>query len=162
VSWLALLLAAAVGAAPAHAPRKHHRVTPPHKLAKKAPKHKGIAIRRGAPVALPGQPGPAPTATPTPTPTPAPVLPSRTHVVLKEWSVTSSYIVMKAGPLEFNVDNVGEDDHNLSIKGRDDTVAVPPAGSGQLTVTLAPGTYTLYCSLPEHEGNGMRTTLTVK
>jgi uncharacterized cupredoxin-like copper-binding protein len=82
--------------------------------------------------------------------------------VLKEWSVTSSYIVMKAGSLEFNVDNVGEDDHNLSIKDRDDTLAVPPAGSGQLTVTLAPGTYTLYCSLPGHEDLGMSTTLTVK
>ena len=160
MSWLALLLAAAVGTAAA--PPKHHRVTPSQKLAKKAPKHKGIAIRRGAPVTLPGQPAPTPIATATPTATPPPTLPSRTHVVLKEWSVTSSYIVMKAGPLEFNVDNVGEDDHNLSIKGRDDTVAVPPSGSGQLTVTHAPGTYTLYCSLPEHEAAGMRTTLTVK
>ena len=49
-----------------------------------------------------------------------------------------------------------------AIKNRDDTVAVPPGGSGQLTVTLAPGTYTLYCSLPDHEAAGMRTTLTVK
>ena len=160
MSWLALLLAAAVGTAAA--PPKHHRVTPAHKLAKKAPKHKGIAIRRGAPVTLPGQPAPTTTATPVPTATPPPSYPSRTHVVLDEWTVQSSYIVMKAGPLEFNVDNFGEDDHNLSIKGRDDTLPVPPGGSGQLTVTLAPGTYTLYCSLPEHEGNGMRTTLTVK
>jgi uncharacterized cupredoxin-like copper-binding protein len=106
---------------------------------------------------------PVPTQTPVPAPTAAPPeLPSRTHVVLDEWTVQSSYIVMKAGPLEFNVDNVGEDDHNLSIKGRDDTVAIPPAGSGQLTVNLGPGTYTLYCSLPGHEANGMRTTLTVK
>jgi hypothetical protein len=160
VSWLAILLAAAVGAAPASAPRKHHRVSPSQKLAKKAPRHKGIVLKRPGPVTLPGQP--APTATPTPTPTPTPTLPSRSHVVLKEWSVTSSYIVMKAGPLEFNVDNVGEDDHNLSIEDRDDTVAVAPGGSGQLTVTLAPGTYTLYCSLPDHKKAGMWTTLTVK
>lgn len=162
MSWLALLLAAAVGTAAA--PAKHHRVSPSHRLAKKAPKHKGIAVRRGAPVTLPGQPAPTPTpnATPTPTPTPPPTLPSRTRVVLKEWSVTSSYIVMKAGSLEFNVDNLGEDDHNLSIKNRGDTIALPPSGSGTLTVTLAPGTYTLYCSLPEHEDNGMWTTLTVK
>jgi hypothetical protein len=168
VRWIAVLLAAAVVAAPASASaaRKHHRVTPPHRLAKKAPKHKGIALKRGAPVTLPGQPGPtstpAPAQTPTPTQTPPPTYPSRTRVVLQEWSVTSSYIVMKAGALEFNVDNLGEDDHNLSIKGRDDTVAVPPGGSDQLDVTLAPGTYTLYCSLPGHEDAGMRTTLTVK
>jgi hypothetical protein len=161
VNWLALLLAGAVGAAAA--PHKPHRVAPSHRLAKKPPKHKGIAIRRGTPVTLPGQPVPVPTQTPVPAPTAAPPeLPSRTHVVLDEWTVQSSYIVMKAGPLEFNVDNVGEDDHNLSIKGRDDTVAIPPAGSGQLTVNLGPGTYTLYCSLPGHEANGMRTTLTVK
>jgi hypothetical protein len=162
VSWLAILLAAAVGAAPASAsaPRKHHRVSPSQKLAKKAPRHKGTVLKRPGPVTLPGQP--APTATPTPTPTPPPTLPSRSHVVLKEWSVTSSYIVMKAGPLEFNVDNVGEDDHNLSIEDRDDTVAVAPGGSGQLTVTLAPGSYTLYCSLPDHKKAGMWTTLTVK
>jgi uncharacterized cupredoxin-like copper-binding protein len=164
VSWVALLLAAAVGAAPAHhaAPRKHHRVTVPHRLAKKPPKHKGIALKRGAPVTLPGQPAPTATPTPLPTATPAPTYPSRSHVVLDEWTVQSSYIVMKAGPLEFNVDNVGEDDHNLSIKGRVESLPVPPGGNGQLTVTLAPGTYTLYCSLPEHEDNGMRTTLTVK
>jgi Copper binding proteins, plastocyanin/azurin family len=165
---MAVLLAAAVAAAPASASaaRKRHRVSPPHRLAKQAPRHKGIALRRGTPVTLPGQPGPTPTptATPTPTPTatPPPSYPSRTRVVLKEWSVTSSYIVMKAGALEFNVDNLGEDDHNLSIKNRDDTVAVPPGGSDTLTVTLAPGTYTLYCSLPGHEDAGMRTTLTVK
>ena len=160
MSWLALLLAAAVGTAAA--PHKPHRVTPSHRLAKKAPKHKGIALRRGAPVTLPGQPAPTSTPAPAPTATPPPVYPSRTRVVLDEWTVQSSYIVMKAGPLEVNVDNVGEDDHNLSIEGRDDSVAVPPGESGQLNVTLAAGTYTLYCSLPEHADRGMRTTLTVK
>ena len=163
---VALVLAAAlVASAPASAAstgRKHHRVSKPHRLAKKAPKHKGIALKRGAPATLPAPGGPAPIPTATPAPTPPPTLPSRSHVVLDEWTVQSSYVVMKAGPLEFNVDNFGEDDHNLSIHGRDETLAVPPGGSGQLTVTLAPGTYTLYCSLPDHEGNGMRTTLTVK
>jgi Copper binding proteins, plastocyanin/azurin family len=159
VSWLALLLAAAVGTAAA--PPKHHRVTPSHRLAKKAPKHKGTALKRPVAVPLPGAPGTGPAPSPTATPTPT-ALPSRTSVVLREWAVTSSYVVMQAGPLEFNISNVGEDDHNLSIKGRDETAAVPPGGNGQLKVTLAPGTYTLYCSLPEHEGNGMRTTLTVR
>ncbi len=159
-----MLLAAALAAAPASAagPRKHHRVAPHHKLAKKAPKHTGVVRKRPLPAPGPPGTGPAPTPTPTATPTPPPAYPSRSRVVLDEWTVQSSYIVMKAGPLEFNVDNVGEDDHNLSIKGRDDTVAVPPGESAQLNVTLDPGTYTLYCSLPEHEGRGMRTTLTVK
>jgi uncharacterized cupredoxin-like copper-binding protein len=29
-------------------------------------------------------------------------------------------------------------------------------------VTLRPGTYTLFCSLPEHEHKGMHATLTVE
>jgi uncharacterized cupredoxin-like copper-binding protein len=69
---------------------------------------------------------------------------------------------MQAGPLEFNVVNVGMDDHNLSIKGLPDTEFVAAGGEGRLEVTLPAGTYRLYCSLPSHEQLGMWTTLVVK
>jgi uncharacterized cupredoxin-like copper-binding protein len=159
VSWLAVLLAAAtVAAVPAkHPVAKHGR------LAKRAPVHRGVKVTRPAPVAP--APGAEPTVTPTVTPTPTPVpFPSRSRVVLDDdpYKVQSAYLTMQAGPLEFNVVNVGMDDHNLSIKGRADTEFVAAGGEGRLEVTLPAGTYRLYCSLPGHEQAGMWTSLVVK
>jgi uncharacterized cupredoxin-like copper-binding protein len=156
VSWMAVLLAAAVAAAPAKHPLARHG-----RLAKKAPVHRGVKVTRSAPVAPAPSADPAPTATPAPTPAP---LPSRTRVVLDDdpYKVQSAYLTMQAGPLEFNVVNVGMDDHNLSIKGRADTEFVPAGGEGRLEVTLPAGTYRLYCSLPGHEQAGMWTTVVVR
>jgi len=158
VNWLAVLLAATMAAVPGH-----HRVVKHGRLAKKAPVHRGVKVTRPAP------PPPAPdaTTTPVPTATPAPTappLPSRSKVVLDDdpYKVQSAYLTMQAGPLEFNVVNVGMDDHNLSIKGLPDTEFVPAGGEGRLEVTLPAGTYRLYCSLPSHEQLGMWTTLVVK
>jgi uncharacterized cupredoxin-like copper-binding protein len=78
------------------------------------------------------------------------------------YKVQSAYLTMQAGSLEFNVVNVGMDDHNLSIKGRADTEFVAAGGEGRLEVTLPAGTYRLYCSLPDHEQWGMWTTLVVR
>jgi uncharacterized cupredoxin-like copper-binding protein len=155
---MAVLLAAAVAAAPVK-----HPVTRHGRLAKKAPVHRGVKVTRSAPAAPAPSADPAPAAAPTPAPTPAP-LPSRTRVVLNDdpYKVQSAYLTMQAGPLEFNVVNVGMDDHNLSIKGRADTEFVPAGGEGRLEVTLPAGTYRLYCSLPGHEQLGMWTTVVVK
>jgi uncharacterized cupredoxin-like copper-binding protein len=154
---MAVLLAATVAAVPAH-----HRVAKHGRLAKKAPVHRGVKIARPAPTVAPGV-DPAPATTPAPAPTPAP-LPARTRVVLDDdpFKVQSAYLTMAAGPLEFNIVNVGMDDHNLSIKGRADTEFVASGGEGQLNVTLPAGTYRLYCSLPGHEQAGMWTTLVVR
>jgi plastocyanin len=109
-------------------------------------------------------PGPTPTPTPSPTPGPAP-LPSRTGVDLDEWRVTPAYRELAAGEVEFNAANLGEDDHDFSI--REDatplkSVALAPGESASVRVTLAAGVYTLYCSLPSHEGYGMRSKVTVR
>jgi plastocyanin len=159
VSWMAVLLEAAVAAAPAKHPVKRHG-----RLAKKTLVHRGAKVTRPAPAPAPGvvaAPTPVPTATPAPTPAP---LPSRTRVVLDDdpFKVQSAYLTMRAGPLEFNVVNVGMDDHNLSIAGRADTEFVAAGGEGRLQVTLPAGTYRVYCSLPYHEQWGMWTTLVGK
>ena len=158
MSWLAVLLAATAVAVPAKHPVARHG-----RLAKKAPIDRGVKVTRPAPVAP--APDAVPTVTPQPTasPTPAP-LPSRTRVVLDDdpYKVQSAYLTMQAGPLEFNVVNVGMDDHNLSIKGRADTEFVAAGGEGRLEVTLPAGTYRLYCSLPGHEQAGMWTNLVVR
>jgi hypothetical protein len=110
---------------------------------------------------------PAPTATPTPTPS-GPVYPSRTGVDLtdvREWAVRPSYRILAAGRIDFNVNNLGEDDHNLSIRGGGreyGRIDLHPRDDATLTVDLAPGAYTLYCSLPDHEAAGMRADISVR
>jgi Copper binding proteins, plastocyanin/azurin family len=108
----------------------------------------------------PPRPGPGP----SPAPTPAP-LPWRTAVDLDEWRVTPAYRELAAGEVEFNAANLGEDDHDFSI--REDatplrSVFLAPGASASVRVTLDPGVYTLYCSLPSHEGYGMRARVTVR
>jgi len=62
--------------------------------------------------------------------------------------------------------NAGSDPHNLIIE-KSGSVAfafgtLDPGGDQRQTVTLARGTYTLYCSLLDHRSLGMQATLTVK
>jgi plastocyanin len=68
--------------------------------------------------------------------------------------------------------NEGEDPHNLQlapVMGPADAAAAPQSGfptlpSGKLatqTLTLTPGTWRLWCSLPGHDAAGMHATLTV-
>jgi plastocyanin len=119
-------------------------------------------------------PTPGATATPTPTPeaspTPAPpgTYPTRTNVDLtdiREWSVRPSYRILAAGQIDFNANNRGEDDHNLTVRdgARDlGRIDLAPGDTGTLTVELGLGTYTLYCSLPLHEEAGMKATISVR
>ena len=118
--------------------------------------------RRRAPPVTPGA-----TATPVPTATPAPpgTYPTRTNVDLDEWFVRSSYRTLAAGPIEFNVNNRGEDDHNLAVRGGGreyGKLDVAPGESDTLTLTLGLGSYTLYCSLPDHEAAGMSVNINVR
>lgn len=68
---------------------------------------------------------------------------------------------------EFTVELVNEPilDHTFTIEfaGGDDieVVAARPGETGTGTVTLEPGTYTFYCSVPGHREGGMEGTLTV-
>ncbi|HEX6022897.1 MAG TPA: cupredoxin domain-containing protein [Solirubrobacter sp.] len=110
-------------------------------------------------------PTPAATATPAPTPAPPGTYPSRTNVDLDEWFVRSSYRALAAGPIEFNVNNRGEDDHNLAVRGGGKEygkIDVPPGESASMTLNLWLGSYTLYCSLPDHEEAGMRVDISVR
>jgi plastocyanin len=142
--------------------KKHH-----HKTRRACRRHwdrrcrKHVVRRR---VKVPAPPAPVPTPMPAPTPTPPP-LPARTAVDLDEWRVTPAYRELAAGEVEFNAANLGEDDHDFSI--REDaaplrTVALAPGASASVRITLDAGVYTLYCSLPEHEGKGMRANVTVR
>jgi plastocyanin len=115
-------------------------------------------------------PKPGATATPVPTvvatPTPDPVkYPARTGVDLSEWVIRPTYRTLATGRVVFNAANLGEDDHNLSVRsgateyGRLD---LAPGGTDSLVLELPTGTYTLYCSLQDHEQQGMRADITVR
>jgi len=140
---------------------KHH-----HKTRRACRRHGDRRCRRHVPrwgltPTAPGAPGPSP----TPPPTPGAPLPSRTSVDLDEWRVSPAYRELAAGEVEFNAANLGEDDHDFSI--REDatplrTVALAPGESASVRVTLDAGDYTLYCSLPSHEGYGMRAKIAVR
>jgi hypothetical protein len=77
---------------------------------------------------------------------------------------------LAAGTIHFNVYNYDQDPHTLAIADSNgqqisDTVPVPAGHTGTavtLTVTLAPGTYVLFCTLPQHAADGMKTTIVVK
>lgn len=63
--------------------------------------------------------------------------------------------------------NNGEDVHDLGVRRTDGVVlatipVVDPAGLGSVTVRLKPGSYTLFCSISDHESRGMAWRLVVR
>ncbi|MDQ3696311.1 MAG: hypothetical protein M3464_22245 [Chloroflexota bacterium] len=75
---------------------------------------------------------------------------------------------LPAGPTQFNVTNVGNGPpHNFVIEGNGISERLDAnlerQTSGQLTVDLTPGTYTIFCPVGEggHRSQGMELTLTV-
>jgi plastocyanin len=87
---------------------------------------------------------------------------------LREWGLDLSQTEVAAGTIRFAVSNTGRMPHNLTIRDAAGTIlgATPnfPAGDSPvaLEVTLPPGTYTVYCSLPGHAAQGQQNTLVVK
>ena len=67
----------------------------------------------------------------------------------------------KAGKFTFDVENAGKIPHDLAIKGGPKTNLIQPGATAQLVVTLKPGRYHLYCSVPGHEQAGMRVDITL-
>jgi plastocyanin len=86
------------------------------------------------------------------------------------YALTANEQTFAAGTIHFNVYNTDQDPHTFAIASADGqqlTNAVPvPAGQPStpvtVTVDLPPGTYTLFCTLPQHAALGMETTIVVK
>ena len=74
---------------------------------------------------------------------------------------------MAPGKVTFAVKNAGKIGHDLVVSGagrpghREDAAPQPGQDRRTLTVTLAAGSYTLYCSVPGHRAAGMVAKLTV-
>jgi uncharacterized cupredoxin-like copper-binding protein len=79
-----------------------------------------------------------------------------------EFKITLASTNLKAGELTFEAKNDGKIPHDLAIKQTGDkTKLIQPGGTAELKVTLKPGTYELYCTVPGHEAAGMRVNVTV-
>jgi uncharacterized cupredoxin-like copper-binding protein len=70
-----------------------------------------------------------------------------------------------AGKVTLRMKNASSTPHDIAIRGPGANQVgsiVSAGGVSTVTATLAPGTYTFYCSVPGHEAAGMKGTLTVK
>jgi uncharacterized cupredoxin-like copper-binding protein len=137
------------------------------------PGHEAAGMKLNITVTSSGQapaPAPAPsststkagTTTTTPNTTPAKPQAAKVAVSETEFKITLPTTSFKAGPIAFEVKNAGKIPHDLAIKGTSDkTKLIQAGGTAQLTVTLKPGNYELYCTVPGHEAAGMKQNITV-
>jgi plastocyanin len=95
--------------------------------------------------------------------------PSVPHVQVSavEYAFTLSRTTVPAGKVIFQFVNNGQDEHNLQIAPSKGPLAgsfadTPAKGIGDLQLEMQPGQYKLFCSLPTHEQEGMKATLTVE
>jgi plastocyanin len=90
------------------------------------------------------------------------------QATLREWALDLKQTEVPAGPVRFVITNQGRFAHNFTIKDANNNVLgktptfAADKGPQTIEVTLAPGTYTVYCSLPGHAAQGQQNTLTVK
>jgi plastocyanin len=94
---------------------------------------------------------------------PAPV---RLQVAAREYSLTLSALRVKSGPAVVELVNYGQDAHDLRLQrvGARHIAGIGTVGAGRyadLSLRLAPGRYSLWCSLGNHRALGMRATLIV-
>jgi uncharacterized cupredoxin-like copper-binding protein len=88
------------------------------------------------------------------------------EIVLGDFTVEPSAIVVDPGSYTFRVVNEGGQTHALEIEGpagEVETGDLAPGESADLTVDLSePGEYELYCPVDGHRGQGMEGTITVR
>jgi uncharacterized cupredoxin-like copper-binding protein len=87
---------------------------------------------------------------------------STVDVTETEFKIALASTELKAGKITFDVTNDGAIPHDLAIVGvEQQTKLIPSKGSAKLAVTLKPGTYELYCTVPGHKQAGMDLKVTV-
>ena len=102
----------------------------------------------------------------------AAAMPARGHAPttvsanLSEWTIALSEATAPAGPITFTATNRGSIPHAFEVEGQGiekETALIQPGASATLTLTLAPGTYEVYCPVGQdsHKKLGMETHLTV-
>jgi plastocyanin len=105
-------------------------------------------------------------ASPGESPVSPPVV-THIQVTSVEYHYTLSKTTVPAGKVAFDFVNDGQDEHNLNVLSGEGSLTgsfpnTVSKGVRDQTIEMRPGTYTLFCSLPEHEAKGMKATLTVQ
>ena len=98
---------------------------------------------------------------------PAAAAPARLGVTAKEFRFSLSRTALKRGPAMIELDNFGQDVHDLRLRrvGGTRTYGLPETEPGrrtELNVTLRPGTYRLWCSIADHRKRGMSASFRVR
>jgi plastocyanin len=111
--------------------------------------------------------GTAPVSPGEETTTPKPPEVPRVQVTAVEYKYTLSRTTVPAGKIILEFDNKGQDEHNLNVLSGGGELSSSfanekPGGVTEQAVDLKPGSYMLFCSLPEHEAKGMKATLVVE
>ncbi|HEX5853919.1 MAG TPA: plastocyanin/azurin family copper-binding protein [Solirubrobacteraceae bacterium] len=120
------------------------------------------------PTATTGTTTSTPTATTgTPTPPSSPAAPSSLSLAADPAGALAydpKQLSAKAGKVTITMTNASPVGHNVAIAEGTKVLGATPVftgGSKKLEVTLKPGRYTFYCSVPGHRAAGMEGTLTV-
>ena len=83
-----------------------------------------------------------------------------------DFALDPSQVSTESGLVRFNVTNEGNTTHNLEIEGNGVEEELPadlaPGDSGEVSVELEPGTYTMYCPIGDHREQGMEGTVEVE
>jgi hypothetical protein len=93
--------------------------------------------------------------------------PARLGVSAREYRLVLSRASVKAGRVVIQLQNDGEDPHDLRLRrvGGSHTFRLAltqPGGRAELDVRLRPGRYRLWCSVADHAQLGMRALLRVR
>jgi len=92
--------------------------------------------------------------------------PARVQVVAREYSFTLSRLHVRAGTAMIELANFGQDPHDLRVQriGSRHVAGlgiVAPGRQATLTLHLAPGRYSFWCSVADHRQLGMHAQLLV-
>ena len=79
-----------------------------------------------------------------------------------EFSFTPSKLKASAGQTTIRFTNKGVGEHDFVIDALHVKLIAKPGKTAEATVTLTPGTYPVYCSVPGHRQSGMQGMLMVK
>jgi plastocyanin len=112
--------------------------------------------------ATPSAPAPATPSAPAPAAQAASTVPLA--AVPNAIAFNTKTLSAKAGKVTIAFTNSGALEHNVTIAQGNTVLGATPTFSGgakSVTLTLKPGTYTFYCSVPGHRAAGMEGTLNV-
>jgi plastocyanin len=109
----------------------------------------------------------ATTGTPPPASSPAAAKPTKLALAADpggQLAYDAKTLTAKAGTVTITMANMSPVEHNVTIAEGSNVLGATPTfvgGSKTLTLTLKPGSYTFYCSVPGHRQAGMEGKLTV-